>query len=111
MTIRPNTPSEGVLNYTGPNGSSSKILTPGTTIHVQALLKRAHTGEEDLKVVYQKVGKAAILAMAEAIIQEQTNKGLLELNNRKEEKGKRRKGNITNRHAKVLDQDSLDNNT
>jgi len=41
----------------------------------------------------QKVGKSAILAMAECIVQERTNTDLLAYAARKEAKKKRRKGN------------------
>ena len=106
VTIHPTTPSEGTLEYSGPNGFSQKILTPSNTLHVQTILKRAHK-EEDLGVMLKKVGKAAILAMAEVTIQERTNKGLMALNRRKEDKGNRQKGNITNSNARVLNQESL----
>lgn len=41
----------------------------------------------------QKVGKAAILAMAEATVQSVTNDAFLELNKKKEQKGNRSKVN------------------
>ena len=52
-----------------------------------------HTQRPDLNQVLQKVGKAAIRAMAESIIQGITNSKLIELNRRKQQKSTRLKGN------------------
>lgn len=46
--------------------------------------------------------------MAEATIQERTNQGLVDLNRRKDKKGKRKKGNVANANARVLNQELLD---
>ena len=67
MTIQPTTPTKGTLNYSGPNGSDEKLLTPITTRQVRELLMRALWGE-DLEVIVQKIGKAASLAIAEATV-------------------------------------------
>ena len=104
ITIRPSTPSEGTLTYSGPNGSSSRLLTPATTLQVHQMMKKAHE-EGDAQEILKKVGKAASLAMAEATIQKYTNADLLDLNRRKERKAQRPKGYYTN--ARVLNQEIL----
>ena len=107
VTIHPSTPAEGILNYSRPSGSNQLFLTPSNALQVQKLLKRVYA-EEDAKAITKKVCKAAILAMVEATIQKYTNKGLVALNKRKENKGNRQKGNITNGNARVLNQELLD---
>lgn len=67
----------------------------------------AKGGELDLKQVLQKVGKAAVTAMADSTIQGVTNLQLVELNRRKKAKSTRTKGNYG--AAKFLNQDVLDN--
>ena len=106
VTIRPTTPTKGILSYSGPNGSSQIFLILSNALQVQKLLKRVYI-EEDTKAIIIKVGKAVILVMAEATIQKYTNKGLVALNRCKENKGNRQKGNITNGNARVLNQELL----
>ena len=69
------------------------------------MMKKAYE-EENVEEVLKKVGKAASLAMAEAIIQKRTNVDLLDLNRRKERKAHRSKGYYTN--ARVLNKEVLD---
>lgn len=104
VTIPSATPAKGTLNYSGPNGSSSRLLTPKTTLQVQQILKRVHEGD-DLEEIAKKCGKAASLALAEVTIQERTNADLMALQQRKENKANRPKGNYGN--AKILDQNEL----
>ena len=105
VTFPPSTPLRGTLTYSGPSGSSSKLLTPATTLQVQQIMRKAKEGG-DLELMVQKVGKAATLAIAEATIQNRTNIDLLDLNSRKERKNNRVKGNYGN--ARVLNQAVLD---
>ena len=64
-------------------------MIPSNTLQIQKLLKQAYNREDLSQIIIQKVGKAAILAMAEATIQERTNKGLLDLNSCKLKRGDR----------------------
>ena len=105
VTFPSTTPSKGTLNYSGPSGSDVKLLTPKTTLQVQHMLKKALEGEDLKEIALQKIGKAANLALAEATIQERTNADLMTLQQRKEKKANRPKGNYGN--AKILDRKAL----
>ena len=67
VSILSATLAKGTLNYFGPNGLSSRLLTPKTTLQVQQILKRVHEGD-DLREIIKKCGKAASLALVEVII-------------------------------------------
>ncbi len=92
VTIRPTTPPEATISYSGPEGYGQVTLTPANTLQVQQLLKQATSGQ-DLTHALQKVGKAAIVAMAEAAVQSATNNEFLELNKKKDRKASRSKVN------------------
>ena len=92
ITIRPTTPPEATVTYSGPDHDFEVALTPANTTGVQRLLQRATEGAV-MSQILQKVGKAAKRAMAESTIQNVTNSELLELNRRKTNKRKWAKGN------------------
>ena len=64
------------------------LLTPANTQQVQQLLQHATQGEIS-NLVLNKLGKAAIRAMADSSIQSITNIELVELNRRRMEKANR----------------------
>ena len=84
-------------------------LTPANTAEVQQLLKRVTEGAVAAEESLQKLGKAAILAMAESLIQSVTNSELVELNRRKKKKTQRTKGNYG--VARFMNQAVLDERT
>jgi len=89
IEIRPTTPPEATITSTGPDGNFHVALTPANTLQIQQILQHVtkgacHTQRPDLNQVLQKVGKAAIRAMAESTIQGITNSELIELNRRKQ---------------------------
>ncbi len=98
IEIRPTTPPEATITSTGPNGNFHLALTPANALHIQKILHQVtqtgvETQQPDLSHILQKVGKAAIRAMAESTIQGVTNAELIQLNKRKEQKSNRPKGN------------------
>ena len=96
ITIRPTTPPEGTMSYSGPNGPAELALTPANTLQVQQLLRQVKADGVNAEEALQKVSKAAIFAMAERVLYTATNSELLELNRRKERKANRAKGNYSN---------------
>ena len=100
-TGRPDTPPGATVRF----GSIKAVLTPGNTQQVRYLLKQALNGQ-DAKTIVEKVGKSAILAMADGALLKRTNSDLLALAQRKEAKKKRRKGLYTG--ARVMNQEVLD---
>lgn len=110
VEIRPTTPPEATITKSGPSGFRL-ALTPANSLQIQQIMYQishlAKGGELDLKQVLQKVGKAAVTAMADSTIQGVTNLQLVELNRRKKAKSTRTKGNYG--AAKFLNQDVLDN--
>lgn len=104
ITIRPTTPPEAVVSYNGPSGSCEAILTPANMREVQLLLdKLCKSSQVEAEILLKKVGKSAMLAMADSIIQNRTNEELIEHNKRKENKKKRKKGN--NEYARHVNQE------
>ncbi len=95
ITIRPTTPPEAVVSYSGPSGPSEAILTPATTREVQLLMDKVYRqgNQAEAEAILKKVGKSAIFAMADSVIQNRTNEELIEYNKRKENKKNRKKGN------------------
>ena len=73
-TGRPNTPPEAIVRF----GSAEAILTPRNMQQVRQLLKQA-LNRQDAKIIVQKVGKSAILAIADSALLERTNSDLLAL--------------------------------
>ena len=77
ITIRPTTPPEAIVDFTGPDGKHT-IATPGDSQQVLQLLKQATEGLIEPKEALNKVGKASIFAMAEKKIHSVTNQKLIE---------------------------------
>jgi len=109
ITNRPHTPPEATISYEGPGGPRQRVLTPGNTYQVHCLMKklvdRTATTEE-VALIAQKVGRSAILAMANGTILGQTNKQLMDVAQRKDGKRRRRKGH--HEGGQVLNQEILD---
>ena len=104
ITIRPTTPPEATMTYSGPGGDFQVDLTPTNTIQIQQILQQA--GKEGAEAALQKVGKCTIQAMAERNIHQVTNAELIEHNRRQDNKKTRAKGNYGS--AKVMNQDVID---
>ena len=70
LTIRPTTPPEAVVSYSGLSGPSEAILTPATIREVQLLIDKVcrQGNQAKAEAVLKKVGKSAIFAMADSII-------------------------------------------
>ncbi len=105
IVIRPTTPSEATVTYIDSDKGLEVVLTPANTSQVQQLIRQAIEGPTSGQIL-QKVGKAAIRAMAESTIQDITNLELLELNRRKKQKINRIGGNYGT--ARVMNQDIVD---
>ncbi len=103
--IRSTTPSEATVTYIDSDKGLEVVLTPANTSQVQKLIRQAIKGTTSSQVL-QKVGKAAIRAMAESTIQDVTNQELLELNRRKKQKINRIGGNYGT--ARVMNQQIVD---
>ncbi len=103
ITIRPTTPPEATVTYSGPGGGFQVNLTPNNTAQIQQILQQA--GKDGAEAALQKVGKCAIRAIAERNIQEVTNNELVEHNRRQENKKSRAKGNYGS--AKVMNEDVI----
>ena len=95
ITIRPITLPEVVVSYNGLSGPFETFLTPATTREVQLLIDKVYKqgNQAEAEIILQKVGKSAISAMADSIIQNRINEELIEHNKRKENKKNRTKGN------------------
>jgi hypothetical protein len=105
IVIRPTTPSEATVTYIDSDKGLEVVLTPANTSQVQQLIRQAIKGPTSSQIL-QKVGKAAIRAMAESTIQNVTNLELLELNRRKKQKINRIGGNYGT--ARVMNQEIVD---
>jgi len=104
IVIRPTTPSEATVTYIDSDKGLEVVLTPANTSQVQQLIRQAIEGPSGQ--ILQKVGKAAIRAMAESTIEDVTNQELLELNRRKKQKASRIGGNYGT--ARVMNQEIVD---
>ncbi len=105
IVIRPTTPAEATVTYIDSDKGLEVVLTPANTSQVQQLVRQAIEGPTSSQIL-QKVGKAAIRAMAESTIQNVTNQELLELNRRKKQKASRIGGNYGT--ARVMNQEIVD---
>lgn len=111
VEICPTTPPEATITYVGPDGGFQVALTPANTAQIQQILQKITQGvvptqKPVLTQALEKVGKAAIRAMAESTIQSITNSELVELNQRKKQKSTRAKGNYGT--ARFMNQAVLD---
>ena len=88
LEIRSSTPENATLSYSGPTSSYYVLLTPKNTSDIQHILGHAVQGLPIVNAL-EKVGKAAMLAMAKSTIQSVTNAELVALNQRKKAKAGR----------------------
>jgi len=105
IVIRSTTPAEATVTYIDSKDGLEVVLTPANTSQVQQLIRQAIKGTVSSQIL-EKMGKAAIRAMAESTIQNVTNQELLELNRRKKQKVNRIGGNYGT--ARVMNQEIVD---
>jgi len=105
IVIRPTTPAEATVTYIDLKDGLGVVPTPANTSQVQQLIRQAIKGTIPGQIL-EKMGKAAIRAMAESTIQNVTNQELLELNRRKKQKTNRIGGNYGT--ARVMNQEIVD---
>ena len=94
ITIRPNTPPEGVISVSNATGQSTNelALTPANSAEVQALMREFEkvSLDEEKKVIFQKVAKRF---MADCTLHASTNEELVEHSKDEQRKKGRTKGN------------------
>jgi hypothetical protein len=105
IVIRSTTSVEATVTYIDSKDGLEVVLTSANTSQVQQLIKQAVKGTISSQIL-QKMGKAAIRAMAESTIQNVTNQELLELNRRKKQKSNRIGSNYGT--ARVMNQEIVD---
>jgi len=105
IVIRSTTPAEATVTYIDFKDGLEVVLTSANTSQVQQLIRQAIEGSTSGQIL-QKVGKAAIQAMAKSTIQNVTNLKLLELNRRKKQKINRIEGNYNT--VRVMNQEIVD---
>ena len=88
INIRPTTPSDAIITYSGPSGAWETAFTPSNIKHVQAILNQIRDINDDggnfvgLRRTVIKTCNALIGSFAENNTQKQTNEGLIEVNTR-----------------------------
>ena len=107
VTIRPTTPPEAIVVYTGPGGQLRKVLTPHNSKQVKALMDEFNNGKITIEEALQKVSNTAIATLAQNTISNRENIELLESHRLKKQKTNRVKGNY-NSNARFLGQAVLD---
>lgn len=105
VEFRSTTPENATLSYSGPNGSYQVTLTLKNTSDIQQILGEAAQGRSIINAL-EKVGKAAMLAMAESTIHSVTNAELLALNQRRKAKADRPTASFVG--GRIMDHEVLD---
>ncbi len=95
LSLRPTTPPEASISYSGSGGSGELLFTPANITQMERLMQQFKDGMMQLAAedVLKKVGKACQFAFAESHIQDNINLKLLEVNRRKDKKNNRTRGN------------------